>query len=130
MKKIVLFISLVILLIASSAFAVTATKSGNVVEITTLDADWNYTSTFTTGYENTHGIRVQAIIFYPSAANDILALEEGSDGPEIFPVKCNDTYDQRVLYLNGARIKPYFDESDSTIGTAANAKIVIILFKR
>ena len=135
MKKIALFVGLALFLASNASAVVTVNYSGNVIELTNLDADWSWTTTFPdavgTKREYNHGIRVQTIIFYPSAANDILVLEEGSDtGPEIFPIKCADTYDQRAMPpLNGIRIKPVFDYTDSTIGTPANAKIVIILYK-
>lgn len=128
MKRFSLVIGLIVLLVAANAFAISATRSGNVIEISTLDADWAWTDTFTSGYPYANGIRAQYIIFYPSAANDILVLEEGSDsGPEIFPVKCNDTYDQRIVYPGATRIKPVFDYTDSTITTPADAKIIILL---
>lgn len=129
MKKflVILFVLFAFSFINNSE-ALTVTRSGNVVILTTLDADWVWTTTFAS---DTSGIRVHSIQFNPSAVGDICIIKEATDtGPQIFKVKCADTYDQRVKYFDGARLKPVFDLSDSTIGVAANASIIIILTDR
>lgn len=124
-RKVVLFIMLAVLLFTPSALAITATRNGNVVELTTIDADWNWFDTFP---DNRNGIEVQTILFRPSGTNDVLVIEEATpDGPTIMYVRCNDTYDQRVLYLNGSKVRPLLDYSDCTISTPADASLHIIL---
>ena len=126
MKKLFKFLAVIaaLVLITSEAWAVnTITKVGNVVTISAIDAAWTWTDTFTTAIS---GIRVQAIIFKPGAADDEFVMKNGSvSGPEFMPVKCADEYDTRGLYLGGAMVKPYFDFAASKI--TAGAVIVIIL---
>lgn len=124
-----LIVLLSILFTVQVAHAITATLSGNVIELTTLDADWSWSDTFTGGTQNREGIKIQSIQINPSATDDIIIIEEGSAaGPRLLvPLKFLDTYDQRAKDYNGVRLKPFFDYSDSTIGTPANASITIIL---
>jgi hypothetical protein len=122
----VLALVMMVLIWPSHVETITATKKNAVITITTLDADWAWTDTFTSGVEYSAGIKIISIQFNPSATDDICVIEEASDaGPCLFYVKCLDTYDQRIKYYRGARLKPVFDLSDSTITTAANASIQI-----
>lgn len=80
-------------------------------------SDWSSATTFP------KGMRVWYILFYPSAANDIVCIKEGgADGPVIFKAKDVDGRGLQ-LRLPGNLINPYLDQSECTFGTAANARI-------
>jgi len=73
------------------------------------------------------GLRVWSILFYPSAANDVICLKADNDlGPIIFKAK---DVDGRGLLINlpGNIIFPYLDQSECTFSNAANARISFCL---
>ena len=78
-------------------------------------------------------LNVDSITFVPSAANDICIITEGpgSGGPAIFYNATKETtsgvVQEQTKGYNHKKMTPYFDLSRSTLGTAANAKILIEL---
>ena len=98
--------------------AVTENTLNNFTQITPDGSlDWDSQVSFP------KGMRVFYILFYPSAANDIICIKEGSDtGPIIFQAK---DVDGRGLLINlrGNLTYPYLDQSACTFGTAANVVI-------
>lgn len=105
----------------------TTTVSGNVVEITGLDADWIATTDLSTRTE--HGpVKVTSIQFSPSATGDILIVRDGSiTGPVMFHVKCTADTDQRVKYFHAFDCNPAIDISECTFGTAADARVILTI---
>ena len=112
------------LILCFPAFGVNATEKGKkCITITGLDADWYATAE---GYPM--ALDVWAVVFYPSATNDRMILnDDGADTDPFFDSGlCADTYDVRIIYFPpGTKVKPYFDTHDATLGTAANAKVKI-----
>jgi len=95
---------------------------GNAITISGLDADW----VWSTDTPFTNGIKCHSIMFHPSAANDILIVnDESISGSELMRVKCSGDTDDRIVYLGGRWCKPCIDISDCTLGTAANARVTI-----
>jgi hypothetical protein len=107
--------------------AVTRTfNTGNtVITLGSLDADYNYSTDFAAFSK---GIRVHSIQFVPTDKKlDVCQLKDGSaTGPVIFHNASLCNFETK--YYGGARLKPYYDISDTNKCTAsANAKIIIIL---
>jgi hypothetical protein len=70
-----------------------------------------------------NGMRVHSILFFPSAAGDVICIKEGSDaGPIIFQAK---DVEGRGLFIRfpDNLIRPYLDQSACDFGTPANAVI-------
>jgi hypothetical protein len=98
-----------------------------VIVISSLDSDYNYTTDFA-AYSN--GVRVQSIQFVPSGINDICVVKDNNGSvilsPEIFYVSSQCKFETK--YYDGARIKLYYDVSETNTCTAsANAKIIVNL---
>jgi len=110
----------------------TTTIDGSIIQIiphSTFDADWIW-STELSEHNHMNGIVIRSIQFNPSAANDIMIIHEaGVDGPNIFHVKCTADTDQRIKYFNPPlHCAPVIDASDCTLGTPANARVLIELY--
>jgi len=105
-----------LLLLAIPAFAAEdVSKSHNRLTFTIMDVatDWDY-RTYFAGPKYEDGIRVHSIRFHPGATDDICSIEDVDDGDvKHFLVKCADTYDDRIQYYNGARLKLYLDVDDT-----------------
>ena len=103
----------------------TTAINGRFIQITGLDADWLYSSDLPVALQS--GLSVKSIQFNPSAASDVMVINEGGiNGASIFHVKCTGDTDQRIKYFNPpTRMQPVIDISDCTLGTAANAKVII-----
>jgi len=130
MKKILcisIFSLFLIAALASSSLAANSTSissDGSKVSII-LDGstDWNGA----TDGQMPRGRGLIAIKFFPSAANDVLVVRDGSaTGPEIFHGKdvpggglADGTFGGLVSY-------PYIHASDCTLGTPANARVIMI----
>lgn len=100
----------------------TTTIQGPIITISGLDADWIWS----TDTVFTNGIKVHSIRFHPSAANDVMIINDHSiGGPEVFRVKCSGDTDDRVQYYDGAWLQPCIDISDCTLSTAANCRVTI-----
>lgn len=103
-------------------------QANQILEVTYTDsgADWNHD----TNGLHPQGMQVKSIFWHPSAANDILVINEGGiNGPSIVHAKADlDIAPQRFYFgAFGTRLKPYIDLSDCTFGTPANTKIIFIL---
>ena len=73
----------------------------------------------------TNGIRLSAINFYPSAANDVLAVrDKTATGALIHKVKDTAGSGTREMMNVSLRVRPYIKASDQTFGTAANVRII------
>ncbi len=93
------------------------------ISIASLDQDWNWATEFP-DYNN--GIRVISIQYIPSDwTTDVCQLKsDGDTGPVIFHAASLNRY--HIKYFNGARVKPYYDISDTNKCVAsANAQIII-----
>ena len=100
--------------------------SGRQIMITGLDADWSIDNDLT-GYDA--GFKIISIVFVPSAANDVMVIKNSKAGTaadaDMFRVKVTGDTDQRIEYYYGNVHFPFIDISDCTLGTAANAKVLI-----
>ena len=106
----------------------TTTQSGHVVEVT-YDAsgdDWDYTDA--SGFDI--GLRTRAIIWLPSAADDVLFINEGAlDGPSIVHWTAGGVSDTKQIAFGsrGVPLKPYIDVDQQTFTTTGNVKVIFIL---
>ena len=81
--------------------------------ISDIASDWVYTTNFT-GAKYANGIRVDYIRFHPGATDDICSIEDVDDNDvKHFLVKCADTYDDRINYYFGAKMKLSLDFNDT-----------------
>ena len=98
--------------------------NSNVIYITGLDADWLMSTDMPT--QTANGPRfITSIQFNPSAADDVFIIRDGVAGPVLMYAKCTGTSDQRIKYFFDFACNPCIDISDSTLGTAANASVII-----
>ena len=122
---------------ANAAITVTISLDGKTITLTGVDegteADWTWTDTFTED-RYADGIRVNYIRFHPGATGDLCSIEDADTSTvKHFLVKCADTYDDRVQYYSGAKLKLAIDAND-TDGTwsaqySAGNSITIQLWK-
>lgn len=100
----------------------TTTITGKQISITGLDADWLWTTAI-----GSSGCYLKSITFIPSAANDRMLIHEGGiDGAEVFDTGIVSGTDARTKYFDrGHKCAPVIDISDCTLGTAANAKVIL-----
>lgn len=98
--------------------AITVNSSNFFTEITPDGTnDWDSTQEFP------KGMRVWYILFYPSAANDVICLREGGKtGPRFFKAKDVDGRGL-ALFLPGNIIHPYLDQSECSFNTASSVTI-------
>lgn len=123
LKRIIVVTLLILSLFCQVAQAAnTVVRDGNLITLT-LDGSTNWDSQ--TDYPN--GLAIHSIAFYPSAANDVLAIRHRSvSGPMV--LYCKDTAGAGVVrYYPGALLKPYIVASELTLNTAANARVIIVL---
>ena len=93
----------------------TVNESGNVIEISAIDEDWDPDS----------NLNVQFIKFVPGQANDICVMKAADDsGPECFRANPTDA-EPRIVYYGGTTLRPYLDYSACTLNTGA--KVIIVL---
>ena len=99
----------------------TVTYGPGVINIVTDGAtDYDSTSAFP------HGLRICEVIFYPSAANDVLKVRHGTATGTIISVLKTITGDVLKDYVTtGVPWKPYITATDLTLGTPANAVIIL-----
>lgn len=71
-----------------------------------------------------NGIYVEAIIFKPSAVNDVIAIRDKVAGPAL--LYQTDVTGGGLVVYPCRTVKLYLDASDCTFGTAANVRITII----
>lgn len=121
MKKLALI--LLVLLLAVPAWAantVTTNIPGMIIIIPDGSSDYTSTTNFPAG------IKLTAIKFYPSAANDVLVIRNGpvATGTKISAMKSIDGGTLKDMFPGIVRLKPTLDASDCTFGTAANCIII------
>ena len=101
------------------------TKAGHFVQVmySGTGADWAYTSM---GFGSGE-VKVKSIMWFPTAANDILIINEGGiDGPSIIHAKASaDTDTMRFTFGEGGTwMKPYIDLTDCTFNAVTSTKII------
>jgi hypothetical protein len=112
-KSIVLGIALLLAMPVYAAEDISISANGKTVTIMDVTNDWTWTDSFTdTKYAD--GIRVNYIRFHPGATDDICSIEDYNDNDvKHFLVKCADTYDDRIQYYNGAKLRLSLDVDDT-----------------
>ena len=93
------------------------------VTLDTFDTDWY---SVTAGYPQ--ALDVWAVVFYPSATDDRMILNDGGEDATAFYDSglCANTYDARTFYFPpGTKVKPYFDTDDGALGDGSAAKVII-----
>ncbi len=103
----------------------TTTVGQNTIQITGLDADWIYSTVM--GIAGAQCF-ITAIEFIPSATDDRMIIHDGGiDDAAIFDSgPCVDEYSIKYVTFNPPKpCDPVIDISDCTLGTPANAKVVI-----
>ena len=130
MKKI-FFVFLLSVFLSFPAFAANTVNDtgtvGRIVEVSAMDSDFVLmTRTGYTQYSTSGGVPIEAVLFFPGAANDILVLRDtaADTGPRIASIQSLDG-EPRMLPLRGVKIKPVIDYSDCTL--SAGAFVVFIL---
>lgn len=117
----------------------TTKLEGRFLQIKGLDADWSVPGDLP-GFQKT-GLRVVSIRVHPSAASDVSVIKQGKSSqtattaaiattttaPEIFRAKHSTDQDDRIEYYDGSPMWPFIDISDWTLGTAANARVEMVL---
>ncbi len=106
------------------AVVITEGEGRRFITVASLDADWDYLTTFP---DYIKGIRVRSIQYIPTLASDICVLKDGSaTGPELFYASEDNRHITKYFY--GKLMKPYYDVSDLNLCNAsATAKIIIDL---
>lgn len=111
-----------------AANVTTKAANGKVVTITGLDADdWYSVYGGVNGLGTPGDIEIWAIMFFPSATDDRMVINDGgADEEELWDSGiCADKYDTRVFYFPpGTKAKPYIDIDDRT-GTAIKVKLYL-----
>jgi hypothetical protein len=102
--------------------AATESTLGKVMfTVSAIDADWTCSQQ----------LNIKSIIFYPSAVDDILKVQEyiaGTTADSAVWLKSVDGGCVGVLLHNdGVRFKPMIDVSECTFDTAANVKVTFML---
>lgn len=121
MKRFGAIILILAILMPVSAFAAnTVTYSYKAITIVPDGStDWDVQTYFP------NGIQLCSICMQSSAANDKLAMEEGSaTGARLTP-GIDITGGGMVWYFDGSKRYPYLDASDCTFSTAASVKITL-----
>ena len=106
----------VILLLAMPVYAaedISISANGKTVTIMDVTADWTWTDSFDDP-KYADGIRVNYIRFHPGATDDLCSIEDYDDNDvKHFLVKCADTYDDRIQYYSGAKLRLFLDVDDT-----------------
>ena len=115
----------------------TASVRGRFIEVTFAGsgADWDSMADTNMPAElrNLGQLKVSSITFIPSAANDKCVITETSGGPKLFEAISIQTTTGVVNDVTksfgdgGTWMRPFFYLAGSTLGTAANAKILVEL---
>jgi hypothetical protein len=103
----------------------TTKQARGVIEITGLDADWNYNTDGGFGVDD--GIYVTEYQFIPSAVGDRMLIHEGGvDAANLFDSGL--AAGTAAIHKEVKRpkfVRPIIDIADCTLDTAANAKVLI-----
>jgi len=98
------------------------TLTGQTMQITGLDANWNIASD-----TNWTQMKIKSILFEPSGANDEMIIRSTSaSGAKLFHATATDTNDQKIKYFFGGRVsKPVITIAQCTLSSAAAATVLI-----
>lgn len=120
MKRVIVILLLLGLIATPALAANTVTYSYKAITIVPDGStDWDVQTYFP------NGIQLCSIAMQSSAANDKLAMEEGSaTGARLTP-GIDITGGGMIWYFDGSKRFPYLDASDCTFSTAASVKITI-----
>lgn len=119
---------------AGAAWAANTTLVGSsltTIEITGLDADWNWATDIVAASFSSKidTAKIRSIKFYPSALNDRMIIRDGGNDNATFfdSGAVSGVADARIEYYtdNPRHIDLYIDISDSVLNTPANCKVVI-----
>ena len=113
MRKLLLVILLMFAVPVYAANTIDVSDDGMTITISAIDSNWTWTDNFT-GAKYTNGIRVNYIRFHPGATNDLCSIEDSDNGDvKHFLVKCADTYDDKIQYYYGSKLKLVLDVDDT-----------------
>ena len=103
----------------------TVTVGANLVSVV---PDGSTAFDLATIYPFKDGINLRAIIFQPSAANDVLQVrDKNASGATIWPGNKDVSGGGQVIYYDGKSYRPYIVQTaECTFGTPANVKIVFL----
>lgn len=108
--------------------ATTILRDGSLINISTIDADCDWTDIFTSGQDLDTGPMIDWIMFVPGSANDKMVIKKKTaTGPVGFRALCLDT-NEKIIYYHGARFPFLIDFSDCTLN--ANHMVIIQLWPR
>lgn len=63
------------------------------------------------------GVPIKHMLYTPGASRDVVVVKDQNDaGTQIAKFECGSCTDQKILYLYGARKRPYIDISAGTHG--------------
>ena len=106
----------IILMLAVPVYAaesIDVSENGKTVTIMDVTADWTWTDSFDDP-KYADGIRINYIRFHPGAVGDLCTIEDYDDGDvKHFFNKCADTYDDRIQYYSGAKLRLFLDVDDT-----------------
>jgi len=127
MKKLCVFLALIVFFVAGAVYAEpTTTESDTTVEVSEIDADWTYSSSCMMYGRDGMGVRMDWILFVPGEGWEVgtlgcyVAIKNGSDsGPIIYYAQASDLASGMApfpIYYHGAKIRPVIDFSASSVG--------------
>jgi hypothetical protein len=116
-KSVILAIILILAVPVYAANTIDVSNDGLTITISNIDSDWTWTDNFTHA-KYAAGIRVNYIRFHPGATDDICSIGD-SDDAEVyhFYAKCADTYDDRIQYYSGSKLKLKLTVANGTYST-------------
>ena len=101
----------------------TTGRGNTIVVLSSLDADYYYTTDFPA---HTNGVRVDKIQCVPSGKGDRFLLKNASsNGPSI--MYCSSLNNFETGYFHGEQLKIFYDVSDSNNVCAASTEAHIIV---
>ena len=129
MKKLIVFIAIMFVFIATSVWAApTLTESGKTVEISEIDADFTYTTSCMLYGRNGQGARVNFIHLVSGTEYEYVVIKNGSDsGPVIFYSMDSTHIGTSPVYYYGARLQPVLDFNVSSVAHDST-KVIIQLW--
>ena len=105
------------------------TYDGQVIELKSIDSDWNWYDNLTAFATSKVGVPIHSIQFAPATAGDHCVIKNTSGtGPTIFDKEATDKYDDKVVYFHGEELKPFLDVGDGSYNAAA--KVIIVFSKK
>jgi len=94
----------------------TITTTGNVTCLTAIDTNWTWTDTFSAADA---GIRVTYIMFIPHVTDIWVLKNVNISGATLAHIVHSNANDQRTIYFDGERVRPYLDVSGSSLDSTA-----------